>query len=329
MRICKAYTFKQQCIRVENDLRLTFGKAIQEELIFEIDEDMINDRYDNVEVVSTSGGAKELEPVSAVVSTNVECVENTEEPEDDEEVEDEEELDDDDDDNVTIYVKHEENGATRYFTAKDCQDNGMDVEIKTEQEPLELNDTSTTSKTTDDDEVPLPGEDDELFLNSSSNDSDMDEGALEVEEVSFKTEKPETPTQSARDAATTNSDGDDRLNRLRVLLHQRPVRSKAKAKPPFDCEQCGKVLRNYSSYKYHMQLHSDKTPFLCSDCGEGFKTRNAYEGHIMTHKEFNPNTCTICHKSYRQAASLRTHMLSHTGVKPFTCNVCGKGMTQR
>lgn len=29
------------------------------------------------------------------------------------------------------------------------------------------------------------------------------------------------------------------------------------------CTECGKTLSNFSSYKYHMQLHSDKTPFLC------------------------------------------------------------------
>lgn len=83
----------------------------------------------------------------------------------------------------------------------------------------------------------------------------------------------------------------------------------------YTCEECGKVLSNFNSYKYHKQLHSDKTPFLCSECGEGFKTRNAYEGHRITHLPSNPNKCSICGKTYRQAASLRCHMLSHTGEK--------------
>lgn len=29
------------------------------------------------------------------------------------------------------------------------------------------------------------------------------------------------------------------------------------------CDECGKTLSNNSSYKYHMQLHSEDTPFLC------------------------------------------------------------------
>lgn len=96
-------------------------------------------------------------------------------------------------------------------------------------------------------------------------------------------------------------------------------RSRQRNKDPDDrsltCQECGKTSSNFSSYKYHMQLHSEDTPFLCSKCGEGFKTRNAYDGHLVTHLESNPNKCTVCGKSYRQAASLRSHMLTHSGDK--------------
>lgn len=88
------------------------------------------------------------------------------------------------------------------------------------------------------------------------------------------------------------------------------------------CQECGKTLSNFSSYKYHMQLHSEDTPFLCSKCGEGFKTRNAYDGHLVTHLESNPNKCTVCGKSYRQAASLRSHMLTHSGDKVKLNSIC-------
>lgn len=81
------------------------------------------------------------------------------------------------------------------------------------------------------------------------------------------------------------------------------------------CNICDKKLSNSGSYRYHMQLHSDRTPFLCNECGEGFKTRNAYDGHMTTHLPSNPNKCHVCGKTYRQAASLRCHMLTHTGEK--------------
>lgn len=115
----------------------------------------------------------------------------------------------------------------------------------------------------------------------------------------------------------------------KMVFKRHRKRAKEIPKPPYKCNVCSKVLSNYASYKYHIQLHSDDTPFLCSDCGLGFKTRNAYDGHRITHNKNNPNTCNICGKSYRQAASLRSHMLVHSGERPFLCGICGKGMTQK
>lgn len=86
-------------------------------------------------------------------------------------------------------------------------------------------------------------------------------------------------------------------------------------RPNFKCGECGKVLSNIGSYKYHLQLHSNKTPFKCDKCSATFKTKNAYDGHMIMHNPNNPNTCHICGKSYRQSASLEGHMRSHTGEK--------------
>lgn len=102
-----------------------------------------------------------------------------------------------------------------------------------------------------------------------------------------------------------------------------------KSQGPFTCNVCSKTLSNASSFKYHLQLHSEVSTFLCSDCGKSFKTRNALDGHMITHIDSNPHTCGTCGKSYRQAASLRCHLLSHTGEKPFLCVICGKGCTQK
>lgn len=107
----------------------------------------------------------------------------------------------------------------------------------------------------------------------------------------------------------------DAIPKMSLKRSRRRRRSKNDGSRSLTCPECGKVLSNSSSFKYHMQLHSDATPFLCSDCGEGFKTRNAYDGHLVTHLKSNPNKCEICGKSYRQAASLRSHMLTHTGEK--------------
>lgn len=110
----------------------------------------------------------------------------------------------------------------------------------------------------------------------------------------------------------------DTIPKMSLKRPRRRKRSKNDGSQSLTCPECGKILSNTSSFKYHMQLHSDATPFLCSDCGEGFKTRNAYDGHLVTHLKSNPNKCEVCGKSYRQAASLRSHMLIHSGEKVIT-----------
>uniref|UniRef100_A0A1I8P8Q5 Protein krueppel n=1 Tax=Stomoxys calcitrans TaxID=35570 RepID=A0A1I8P8Q5_STOCA len=129
--------------------------------------------------------------------------------------------------------------------------------------------------------------------------------------------------------SVTNSDSDSGHAFAPKGIRNRSKSSNKAPNPHFQCKVCGKQLSNSSSFRYHMQLHSDKTPFKCEVCGECFKTRNAFDGHRSTHDPKNPNTCDLCGKSYRQPSSLRMHMLSHTGVKPFKCDICGKCLTQK
>lgn len=144
------------------------------------------------------------------------------------------------------------------------------------------------------------------------NDESMEgsESKIEVLEDSSELEAIRENEYSVADESTL-----DTIPKISLKRTRRRRRSKSDGNHSLTCPECGKVLSNASSFKYHMQLHSDATPFLCSDCGEGFKTRNAYDGHLVTHLESNPNKCNVCGKSYRQAASLRSHMLIHTGEK--------------
>lgn len=143
------------------------------------------------------------------------------------------------------------------------------------------------------------------------NDESIEEGESKIEMLDDSSETEETRENEYIVAEVE----DDEIPKISLNRHRRK-RSKNDGSRSLTCPECGKVLSNPSSYKYHMQLHSDDTPFLCSDCGEGFKTRNAYDGHLVTHMEANPNKCEICGKSYRQAASLRSHMVTiHHGEK--------------
>lgn len=97
----------------------------------------------------------------------------------------------------------------------------------------------------------------------------------------------------------------------------------------YECKVCGKVLGKLSSFKYHMDLHSEIAKYECTECHEKFKTKNAFTGHMATHRGLFD--CDMCHKSYRQAASLKNHKMSHdpNTPKPFVCNICDKEFIQK
>lgn len=80
------------------------------------------------------------------------------------------------------------------------------------------------------------------------------------------------------DPCSINGTGE--IPKMSLPRHRGRKRSQETSNRSLTCQECGKTLSNFSSYKYHMQLHSNKTPFLCSECGEGFKTRNAYDGML-------------------------------------------------
>lgn len=167
----------------------------------------------------------------------------------------------------------------------------------------------------------------ELIQNSETDDLDNDVEYVTVimanedstesdDEVEMVEDQNDTEAARDEDYAVSEETYDE-IPKMSLKKHRSRRRTKDGDvdNKSLTCHECGKKLSNFSSYKYHMQLHSEDTPFLCSECGEGFKTRNAYDGHLVTHMESNPNKCRICGKSYRQAASLRSHMLTHTGEK--------------
>lgn len=58
---------------------------------------------------------------------------------------------------------------------------------------------------------------------------------------------------------TAKGDSDDELVVIpKMVFRKYNKRNKKMPAPPYVCAVCSKMLSNYSSYKYHMQLHSDK-----------------------------------------------------------------------
>lgn len=114
-----------------------------------------------------------------------------------------------------------------------------------------------------------------------------------------------------------------------LVFRKYKPRSNKRSTYAYECGICGKILGKLSSYKYHMDLHSDVAKYECKECHSKFKTKNAYTGHMATHSGLF--SCDICGKSYRQAASLKSHKLSHdpSTAKPFFCSMCDKDFTQK
>ncbi|XP_055912644.1 zinc finger protein 665-like [Eupeodes corollae] len=216
-------------------------------------------------------------------------------------------------------------------------------------EPMEHDEEQIQEITEDEDEEQNVGDEEEVLeVQEEDDQTSQDVENIEIDSNSIKIELNANETSHYEFAILESSENQMMIERNEEVIddtsqtssfkeekdHKLPMNIRMRRRrsvpgPPFKCEICGKNLSNHSSYKYHMQLHSDATPFLCSHCGEKFKTRNAYDGHMTTHDSKNPNMCTICGKIYRQPSSLRTHILTHTGEKPYLCGICGKGLTQK
>lgn len=55
----------------------------------------------------------------------------------------------------------------------------------------------------------------------------------------------------------------DEIPKMSIKKHRSRRRTKDAESRSLTCQECGKTLSNFSSFKYHMQLHSEDTPFLC------------------------------------------------------------------
>lgn len=183
-----------------------------------------------------------------------------------------------------------------------------------EAEVLAANDDNDTVELVEKIEVDEADNNIEYVTVIFENDESMEENDPKIEVLEDSSEL-EAIHENETEYIVTDEPTLDPIPKISLKRTRRRRRSKSESNRSLTCSECGKVLSNASSFKYHMQLHSDATPFLCADCGEGFKTRNAYDGHLVTHLKSNPNKCTVCGKTYRQAASLRSHMLIHTGEK--------------
>lgn len=94
---------------------------------------------------------------------------------------------------------------------------------------------------------------------------------------------------------------------------------------PAECNECGKVLKNFESLRTHKKIHKGDI-FTCEICGKIFKIKSDYSRHFRSHAnpELRKKKCNVCGKSVR---GMKRHMYSHTGDKPYGCKYCTKTFT--
>ena len=119
----------------------------------------------------------------------------------------------------------------------------------------------------------------------------------------------------------------------RLLVHYESHQEKGDWRK--ECEKCGTVLRNPTSYKAHMRrMHSEtkanaEQRFLCDVCGYRSKDSMYHEMHIKLHSGVKPYQCKVCFKSFARSDYLTRHMPTHMEEKPFKCSKCGKGFGRK
>lgn len=116
----------------------------------------------------------------------------------------------------------------------------------------------------------------------------------------------------------------------KVTLKPKNAKPKpTKIKPTFECDYCGKIIKEKHKLIEHMEnihIHSDEKPakYQCDLCPKKYFYRQSFVYHQRCHSGEKPYQCSTCGVRYLMACALSRHeQLRHLNVR-FQCTKCGK-----
>nr|XP_020640331.1 zinc finger and BTB domain-containing protein 41 [Pogona vitticeps]XP_020640332.1 zinc finger and BTB domain-containing protein 41 [Pogona vitticeps]XP_020640333.1 zinc finger and BTB domain-containing protein 41 [Pogona vitticeps]XP_020640334.1 zinc finger and BTB domain-containing protein 41 [Pogona vitticeps] len=100
-------------------------------------------------------------------------------------------------------------------------------------------------------------------------------------------------------------------------------------KRKWTCFICGKSVRERTTLKEHLRIHSGEKPHLCSICGQSFRHGSSYRLHLRVHHDDKRYECGECGKTFIRHDHLTKHKKIHSGEKAHQCEECGKCFGRR
>ncbi|XP_072919607.1 zinc finger and BTB domain-containing protein 41-like [Hemitrygon akajei] len=100
-------------------------------------------------------------------------------------------------------------------------------------------------------------------------------------------------------------------------------------KRKWTCLICGKSVRERTTLKEHLRIHSGEKPHLCSICGQSFRHGSSYRLHLRVHHDDKRYECEECGKTFIRHDHLTKHRRTHSGEKAHQCEECGKCFGRR
>ncbi|XP_047987291.1 zinc finger protein 271-like [Leguminivora glycinivorella] len=95
----------------------------------------------------------------------------------------------------------------------------------------------------------------------------------------------------------------------------------------FSCEHCPKRFTRAEHMVIHMRIHLGIKPYVCEVCGRSFTKRQDLVRHMRIHSDDKNYACPRCDRRFKRSGDVHSHLRTHTGAKPYSCNVCDKSYT--